>query len=182
MEIYNLKSHLIILRIILVIILSFCLLETFSQSNTDTIKTRPLSSFNLNILGDASLFSVNYELLFLTRTNIIIGTKIGLGYNEEFKICVWENCSAPKKYFTIPHSFTVNYGKKKHFLEMGVGGTVIVGSSSQNYMPYAILAYRFLPLKSNKLKFRVFGEYPFANPDNYDIIFIPFGVSIGISL
>ena len=65
---------------------------------------------------------------------------------------------------------------------MGVGGTVIVGSSSQNYIPYAILAYRFLPLKSNKFKFRVFGEYPFANPDNYDIIFIPFGVSIGISL
>ena len=91
MEINNLKSHLIILRIILVIILSFCLLETYSQSNTDTIKSSPLSSFNLNLLGDASLFSVNYELLFLTRTNIILGTKIGLGYNEEFKICVWGN-------------------------------------------------------------------------------------------
>ncbi len=132
-------------------------------------------------MGDASIISINFEKLFSISDNLLLAGKIGLGYNEELKICVWGNCSPPNKYFTIPHHITLNYGRKKHFIELGLGGTLLVGETSEYYYLYPILGYRFFPLKSNKINFRVFGELPLTNWDNIGVIFIPFGISVGWS-
>jgi hypothetical protein len=133
-------------------------------------------------LGDASLFSINYERQFLVSSTIILSSKFGLGYNEEFKLCIIGPCSSsPEKYLTIPHHITGNFGKGKYFFEFGLGGTIINGNTNQPYLLYPIVGFRTLPLMSNKFNFRIFGQIPFSGLETEDIIFIPFGVSLGIS-
>jgi hypothetical protein len=82
---------------------------------------------------------------------------------------------------TIPHHLTANIGRKKHFFEFGFGGTYISGVTTEPYFAYPTVGYRFLPLKSDKLNFRVFSQIPFTGIDTEDIIFMPLGVNIGIS-
>ena len=154
----------------------------FAQNNDDSSATRPVNSVNLNLLGDASLISINYERIFLIDPIFILTSKIGLGYNEEFKICLNlfgpSDCSPPDKYITIPHHITGNLGKGQHFFEFGLGGTIITGYATHFHF-YPIFGYRFLPLKSNKINFRIFGQILLLGECN--ILYIPFGLNIGIS-
>jgi len=59
-----------------------------------------------------------------------------------------------------------------------LGGTVIMGKTTQPYILYPILGYRFQSLKK-KLNFKIFVEYPFSGAETDDILFVPVGVSIG---
>jgi hypothetical protein len=162
----------------------FLLFNSFyllAQTTDLELNTRPLNNINLNFLGDASLFSLNYERQFVITPKLILSSKLGLGYNEEFQICIWGPCSPPESYITIPHHFTSNFGKGRHFFEFGVGGAVILGKTEHPYLLYPIAGYRFLPLKSDRLNFRVFGHVPFSGLDLNDFMFVPFGVNIGYS-
>ena len=147
----------------------------------DAIDSRPLNSVYINLFGDASIISFNYERLFLLSPTFILSSKLGLGFNEEFKICLFGPCPPEEKYLTIPHHLTGNVGKGRHFFEFGLGGTIISGNTTQPYLFYPIIGYRILPLKSNKINFRVFGQIPFSGLETDDIVFIPFGLSLGIS-
>lgn len=162
---------------ILVTVLLMVSSTLFAQDNE-----RPLNSIQVNLLGDASIISINYDKQFLISPTFILSSKFGLGYNEEFQICIFGPCSSPpEKYLTIPHHITGNIGKGKHFFEFGLGGTIISGNTNQNYFLYPIVGYRVLPLNSNKVNFRVFGQIPFSGLETEDILFIPFGLSLGIS-
>ncbi|MGB4204332.1 MAG: hypothetical protein WBJ84_01800 [Bacteroidales bacterium] len=101
-----------------------------------------------------------------------------MGYNEEFQVFFGP---PPEKYATIPHHITGNLGKGRHFFEFGIGGTIISGNTTQPYILYPIVGYRFLPLTSDKFNFRVFGQIPFTGLETDDIIFIPLGLSLGVS-
>ncbi|MEW5845129.1 MAG: hypothetical protein AB1777_02565 [Bacteroidota bacterium] len=107
-----------------------------------------------------------------------MAAKLGVGYNEEFNICIYSPCPESHKYITIPHHISCNVGTNKHFFEVGLGGTVIMGKTTQPYILYPILGYRFQSLKK-KLKFRIFIQYPFSGGETDDILFIPMGISIG---
>jgi len=167
------------------LILTFILLSTrvviFAQNPIEPVGSRPLNSIYINLLGDASLISFNYERKFLISQTFLISSKLGLGYNEEFKLCIFGSCSPPKKYLTIPHHITGILGKGLHFFEFGLGGTIISGITTQPYIFYPIVGYRILPLMSNKINFRVFGQIPFSGLETDDILFIPFGLSLGVS-
>ena len=81
----------------------------------------------------------------------------------------------------IPHHITGNLGKGKHLFEFGVGASIILGNTNQNYLLYPIVGYRIHPLKSNKLNFRVNLSIPYtAIGYTEDIMFSPFGLSAGI--
>ena len=92
----------------------------FAQNQEEIVDARPLNSINLNLLGDASLISINYERQFLVSPAFILSSKLGLGYNFEFIIF-----GNPEHYLTIPHHITGNIGKGRHFFEFGLGGTII---------------------------------------------------------
>lgn len=154
---------------------------SLSKGLADSIKVRPLRNVNLSILGDASWFTLSFERLYEVSPNALVGAKLGVGYNEEFLICIASPCREPHKYLTVPHHVTVNFGSTRHFFEVGVGGTLLFGNTSQPYLPYAILGYRFLPMRAGKSNFRVFAELPFSGWEHPDILFIPFGVSLGLS-
>lgn len=151
-----------------------------AQNNENAIDTRPMNGISFNLLGDASLISVHYDRLILLGPSFMLSGKLGVGYNEEFQLCIFGPCSSPPgKYMSIPHHITGNLGKRKHFFEFGLGGTLILGNTVQPYVLYPMLGYRFLPLRSGKINFRIFGQVPLSRIE--DILFVPFGISLGIS-
>jgi len=158
-----------------------------AQNQPDTLPLRPTNSFNLNLLGDASMVSVHFEKLFFVRPTFFIAGKLGFGYNEEFKLCLFGPCSVPgDKYLTIPHAVTANFGKGRHFAEFGLGATAYNGKVHQGYLLYPILGYRIQPLHSNKLNFRLYvqvpfsGQSPFSGSGQGNLFVIPVGLSLGI--
>jgi len=166
--------------LILIIISSKSVL--FAQKADERSDKRPDNNVYVNLLGDASWISINYERRFFVRTPYFLTGKLGYGYNEEFQLCLWDNfCTPDHKYITVPHHITVNVGNGRHFLEVGIGGTYIMGHTDQDYLLYPILGYRLHPLRKNKINFRLYGQVPFTGLVTEDIIFIPFGMSLGLS-
>ncbi len=170
-------------KIIIVTTIIFSSTIIKAQKSEDDSALRPSNNVYVNVLGDASWISINYERRFFVRPTYFLTGKIGYGYNEEFQICIWDNiCSSNHQYITVPHHISVNIGNGRSFLEVGIGGTIIIGHTDQPYLLYPIFGYRLHPLKKNKINFRFFGEVPFTGLITEDIIFFPFGLSLGVSL
>ncbi len=154
----------------------------FAQDIYEEVETRPLNNVGLNFVGDASLVSINYERQILISPNIIISSRIGLGYYGEFQLCWGGPCNTPPdRYLTIPHHITSNIGKGRHFFEFGFGGVVIDGNTPQPYIFYPVVGYRILPLLSKKISFRLFVQVPFSGLVVGDIFFLPAGFSFGLA-
>lgn len=166
-----------------------------AQDKDTIVLSRPVDNVNVNLLGgDGSLISINYEHIYIVKNNFFLSGKGGLGYNREFQlnICIWGPCEPPpppEQYVTIPHHITGNLGKKRHFLEFGLGGTIVFGNTYQHYYLYPLLGYRIQPLHSDKHNFRIFGSLPIwglaSTPwgpykEGSTIMFLPFGLSMGI--
>ena len=84
-----------------------------------SIEDRPLNNISLNLLGDASRISLNYEKQYLFGKSNVLSTKVGLGYNQEFCISFGTgSCSPVEDYLTIPHHFTVILAKEEVFLNL----------------------------------------------------------------
>lgn len=163
------------------------LMITFSgilnaQLKLDNIELRPKNNAYVTIGGaDGALISFNYERLFLNSEKFFITAKIGAGYNEQFRLCIFGPCSTPtKKYFVITQHITTNFGKGRSFFEAGLGSTIIGGVASTNFLIYPILAYRFQPLVTNKTLFRISVGFLLFNYKNIDLVFIPIGISVGL--
>jgi len=167
-------------RIILIIVFSISGTLLFAKDNRDSTDIRPTNNINLNLFGDASIISLNYERLFLINQNFFITGKLGIGWNQDFQLCLFGTCQPTKYYLTMPHHITGNLGKGRHFLEFGLGGTIINGKTNQHYLLYPIVGYRLQPLKSNKVVFRIFGSIPFTGLEAENILFVPFGLSLGV--
>lgn len=170
-------------KIILVLILSLSVTILIAKNNKESELRRPLNSTYINLLGDASLISVNYERLYFLSSNFMLTGKLGLGYNEESSF----GGDVVERFITIPHHITGNFGKGRHFFEFGVGGTVMNDGKEENfygtdvnYLLYPIVGYRISPLNSGKVNFRIFGHIPTQTTNKFNN-FIPFGFSLGAS-
>ncbi|MEZ4826274.1 MAG: hypothetical protein R3C61_08265 [Bacteroidia bacterium] len=139
---------------------------------------RPLNSISLNMLGDASAFSIQYERLFTVTSNLFLSGKLGLGYNEEFIFCFFSPCT-PEKYLTLPHHITGNIGSGRNFFEFGFGGTILYGNTTEPYFFYPMAGYRLIPLSKNKLNFRILLQVPVTGFNGHDILFSPIDLSLG---
>ncbi|MBX3043301.1 MAG: hypothetical protein KIT33_13765 [Candidatus Kapabacteria bacterium] len=150
------------------------------QINSNVIFERPLNSINLNFLGDASLISFNYERAYFFSQNFFIATRIGIGVNTDFRFCIG-SCPPQDSYTTIPHGITASIGKERHYFEMGMGGTYINGNEIESYLLYPIIAYRIHPMISKDYNFRIYIQFPIAGEAAGSIVFIPIGLSFGLS-
>ncbi|NNF33882.1 MAG: hypothetical protein HKN68_07225 [Saprospiraceae bacterium] len=153
---------------------------SFAQKSELPLNSRPLNSFNINLLGDVSILSVNYERQVLISPTFILSNKLGLGYHVES--CFFCKIEDPNYYLTLPHHLTGNLGRGSNFFEFGLGGTMFIGDIPRHYLLYSIIGYRVLPLRSGKMNFRVFFHLPFLDPNHFDIFFMPFGLSFGVSI
>jgi hypothetical protein len=86
-----------------------------------------------------------------------------------------------EKYMIIPHHVTGNIGKNRHFFEFGLGGAILAGPRPQPYLPSVMVGYRIQPWNKNRVHFRLVGSYPLANLEEFEILYIPLGLSIGWS-
>lgn len=156
-----------------------------AQNEPDNSIRRPTNNIYLNLLGDASIFSINYEKLFLIDKGFALSSKIGLGYNQADPVCIsfGSPCPAPPKFLTIPLHISGNLGKGKRMFEIGVGGTFFTGNENKKMKLYPIVGYRLQPIESKKFTFRIFTNLfnpaEFFNYDN--ILLSPVGISLGIS-
>lgn len=169
----------------------------FAQNQEESPVKKPLNNIYLSTFGvDVSMFSINYERLFLVQSKFFLSCGLGIGYN---KIVVFtESFILPSiysygNYLAIPHHITINIGKRKSHFELGIGGTAVIGNNApEKYYLYPIIGYRLHPLITNKANFRVYTTYPIecidnmlnilhgAGYQNWGLWWFPIGVSIGI--
>ena len=158
----------------------------FAQNIEESPVNRPRNNIYLSTLGaDLTIVSINYERLFFIRPKFFFTGELGIGYNKEMDIGIAYSSSNQfqnAQYLTIPHHITMNVGKRKSFLEFGIGGTGIIGNAKQNYYWYPIIGYRLHPFKSKKANFRVNSSFPIIGWENMEFYVLPLGVSLGIGL
>ena len=163
-------------KLMIILIITFVTTLMWAQVIMQEKEARPFNNINVNLLGNASIISINYERLFQVHPKILIAGNIGFGYNLEFTLFD----DHPESFTTIPMHVTGNYGKMKNMLEFGVGYTII--NDKKEYWKnatYAIIGYRIQPFESGKTNFRVFVMPPISDMDATSILFIPIGLSFG---
>lgn len=163
---------------ILIFLLPF--VSSYAQEDSLTTHNRSDFTMSLNVAGDVSILSLGFDKLFFIKPALTISGKLGLGFNGEFDLT--DNPS--NTYFILPHHVTANYGKKKSFLEFGIGGSFVTGSQISEYFVYPILGYRFHPFKNPGFSFRVWLFYPIGQTsrlEELNILLAPYGLSFGIA-
>jgi len=155
----------------------------YAQTTEAAPEKRADFILSAGLLGDVSLISVSFDKLFFLKPDLILSTKLGFGFNQEFNI--FTTSTPPTNYFVLPLHVTCSFGKNKNFLECGVGGAMLSGGDAKYYLVYPILGYRFHPFKNQKFCFRAWLYFPFGQVDiaeDSEVFFVPAGVSVGITL
>lgn len=152
-----------------------------AQTAGSTVADFPRHALFVNFFGDASLLSVNYERLYTLHPNLLLSAKFGLGFNRDLQLCMIGPCETPETFTTVPHHLTLNLGTEKHFLEMGIGASLVTQVAVEAYVVYPILGYRYLPTSSGKRNFRIYGFIPRSGVFAWDYK-LGLGFSLGISL
>jgi hypothetical protein len=142
---------------------------------------RPPNSIYMNLFGDASIFSINYERLFFNNRKFFLAGNAGIGYSESLDLPITST-----SLLSIPMHITgnVNISGKRQFLEFGFGGTLLYYQNFKfwDYSIYPLIGYRWQPLKSGKFTFRIFVSYPLTDKIDIDSYwFSPVGMSIGFA-
>lgn len=178
------------MRLVLLIIIQLFITTVLFSQDRDENKAS-LNNIYVGLLGDLSALSINYERIVANGTYRFLTAKVGVGNNEESKLCVWGGCGEPIKYTTIPHHITYCDGYRRTFGEIGLGGTLTFADDSGNnridYMSYCIIGIRFRPLQTPNPMFRLFIYIPIVHTYDSlalldaDITYLLIGLSFGIA-
>jgi hypothetical protein len=160
------------------------------QSENSSSKNKLRNNILIGFFGDASMFSLNYERMFRINNIIYFSGKIGIGRNEAPQAQLSYNPATPilTSCITFPLHCTFNlnvahHRKRKAFLELGLGVTIMAERDQQNYLTYPIVGMRAYPFNRFKLNYRLYSHLPYVivNYDDFDGNFVPFGFSLGYS-
>ena len=167
------------------LIISILLLDSiflFSQERVDSLGFILKNSIGISVLGDASILSVYYERAFPVSSSLVITSKLGVGYDKEFQLCLFGPCdSHPEVFLTLPHHLIAVLDTKRHFFELGMGGTLNGAHVGPGYLVYPILGYRSVPIRNGRPIFRIY-VHPAGKYSYEDILFIPIGAAIATNL
>ncbi|MES2678788.1 MAG: hypothetical protein V4635_02840 [Bacteroidota bacterium] len=159
--------------------------DSGSAGGEPDLDDRPKNNIFLNISGDASVVSLNYErLFFINPEHFFIAAGVGGGANLFVKIHADNKGNTDysyEPYLITPHHLTFNVGRGRSFLELGAGGAMLFGPNPQPYFPYVMAGYRVQPWKTNRVLFRIYGCYPLESLDKFEILYVPVGLSLGWS-
>jgi len=151
-----------------------CLFLMCVVSGLSADEGRPLSSINLNLLGDGSYFSMNYDQLLPVNKKMHLSLKAGIGYNERAQLFK----SNLGHYLTLTHHLTANFGSRRTLFEAGLGATAYFRNNDNRYIPYPVIGVRFSPIKSSGLVIRPCLHIPFKLPLE-QLFFSPVSLSLG---
>ena len=161
----------------------FTFLNITAQTRAEIpIKTRP-NNISLNIFGDIGGISANYERLFLIRKQFFLAGKAGFGVSYKLQFCIFRACaSIQARRYLIPHHLTFNLKiSRNHFFEIGLGSLPIFEENNNDYMVYAIFGIRAFRFKTFREIIRIYGSLRLYHAHKDEILFIPGGVSVGVS-
>ena len=165
--------------LVTIIVLELTSLSLTAQGFTNSPSERPKNNVYLNLSGDASVFSMNYERLFISNSKFFLTGKLGIGLGQNLPIGRLDT------YLTIPQHITGNIGSGISYFELGFGASLINGAGNTYYIAYPIIGYRIQPRNSNNVIFRVFANIPIGSYDSLmdptgdGLIFLPIGISVG---
>lgn len=165
-------------KVVLIFFLLITSVVVHAQHLSEPLASRQDNSIYINFFGDGSLISVNYERRFHVSSHFFLSSKIGIGVEPRWQLCIFV-CDPFRAFATIPHHFTGIIGKGEHFFEFGLGGTVVFAHPTQPYFLYPMVAYRFLSILPSKANVRIYVQWPFSGIKTDNIFFRPFGLSIG---
>ncbi|MCC5916958.1 MAG: hypothetical protein JJU02_06485 [Cryomorphaceae bacterium] len=158
-----------------------CLLILLSPSIFGQMQdAKPNNGLSLN-LGSGTLLSIDYERIWRNeKNNNLLITSIGAGVGLEGK--VWQfmantDFTSRDGYFVSPQKVTYNIGNGNNYLELGAGGILVLGNTTQPYIVYPIIGYRFIG--NNNTTFKFFLSWPISGIQTDDLGFVPFGIGLG---
>lgn len=168
-------------NIFLLLILISIVDVLYSQDPIDSTMFRQKNEIYVSLLGEASIYSINYEKIFINDENVFTGAKIGIGYNESIELCLFGPCNSKQEYFiTVPHGISINYGSEKNYFELGLDGVLLINDSRKDYLPFISIGYRYQPKVKNKLMFKIFANIPTTSGNSKENIWIiPAGIALG---
>lgn len=163
----------------LIIIIAFIItaFNIKAQEAEQGIKRGISNNLYINILGNASDLSLNYEKLYLQGNDNFLTTKIGIGFVKEFQLF----SNNTETYITFPHHMTYNIKCKSFYFEMGLEGTAILGNTKDNYLLYPLIGIRRQILEKKACFFRLYFSAPIAGFNDKDILYVPVGINLGYS-
>lgn len=159
------KNHITYLFLLLAIT---CFAQDFEPNN----------SLILNF-GSGTLVSIEYERnwKFENNKNLLIAS-IGAGAGREDKIWNPFYINEDREwYFVSTQKLTYCVGNGTNFLELGLGGIYVAGNTTQPYIAYPILGYRYIGFNNTTFKFYL--SWPFSGIKTDDLGFVPIGISMG---
>jgi hypothetical protein len=174
-------------RNILLWFLVFGSLALSAQENypVPTSANRPLNGFVVNLLGNGSNVSLNYERLFRINDYVFLSGSLGAGFGRQLsnRDPVQDTITTVRQgYLAIPAMITFNGGKGRHFVEAGIGSTAAIGNVYPHLLYFLTAGYRLQPLRSGNLSLRIYGNLLLNNNEDFrNLYFVPFGASIGVA-
>ena len=154
-----------------------------AQKRTDLMIRDYPNNINLNLFGDIGGVSINYERAFFIRKQFFMAGRAGFGASYKLRNCFYRRCTTPTiRRFLIPHHLTFNLKiVHHHFFEFGLGSLPIFQEQSKDYIFYSILGIRIFHPKNFREIFRVYCSIRLYHVHKDEILFIPFGMSMGVS-
>ncbi len=150
-----------------------------AQEQIEVEDSRPRHSISLNLAGDGTLISLNFDGLKIINSKFFLSSKTGIGYTEEFSLFLFDSGDDFESFTTFSQHFTMNIGEGRNFFEIGVGGTFFFGDEDL-IRTYPVIGYRFLPFKTSEVTFRAFVNV-FSEFFVEDLYLSPIGLSMGIT-
>ena len=130
--------------------------------------------------------SLHYGKLLQRTMHFFLTAEARLGYYIDPYAILSEPLigKTHNNFLMIPNHITANFGGGKHYLEVGVGGTIVAANVDKNYWLYGIVGYRMQPFQSKKFMMRVFFNFPTTDFElsSKDVVFLYAGFSLGLSL
>ena len=165
------------LKVIFTVVITFIISTSvaFSQNDMSNPYLEKRNNIDVTLFGQGWGISANYSRILIVQPKYFLNTSIGIG-------------SLPfLGGTTFPHQLTLNFGKSKSFLEVGIGGTywrgTDMGEKASSYNLSPVLGWR--KHFGNNITFRLYSN-PFLNLSGNKLygesIISPYGgISLGFS-
>ncbi len=138
------------LLIILIVFVSFFSTKLYSQQGLPFFLEKK-NTVDVTLGGGGIFVSVNYSRIVFVESKYFLCASVGIG-------------TAP---FiggsTYPHQLSINFGKKRDFLELGLGGSYWIGKTNASGYTITDFSYNLMPSIgyrrnfSNNFVFKIYG-------------------------
>jgi len=137
------------LLIFIVVFITLLTTKLYSQQGLPFFLERK-NIVDITLGGNGIFVSANYSRIVFIESNYFLCASVGIGTVPFIGGSVY------------PHQMSINFGKKRNFLELGLGGSYWIGKTNSSGYTLTTASYNFMPSIgyrahfANNLVFRVY--------------------------